>query len=380
MKKNDHKIIGVDFDNTLALTRGTYPEIQEPIQDIIDYIKDEQRLGSYLILVTMREGKELDDAIAWCKERGIEFDAVNDNLPHMQEFFNNNPRKIFCNEYIDDTNMGGLDYIRQEIAKVQEGRGTDVKFCFGTVCWGGYLERYIDIFVNNYITLFRKLISLGVNYNDIPDPRVVYNNDAPGAAVGNAAQKLALATGKDLVLICDRHKYTTEQVMYSTRNRLRAEYRKAFPLDRKVFWYFPIDDNIRSESVIELMKLSKSTEPMACMFKFLVDEGTTNYTAATRPICSYKDIHPSDWGGYCAYNILDEDKCPLYPEIAIPNVAFYAELYKAGYKEYQSKEIGVDHLRHKDSHHFKYKDTTMSKEVKDFLMKQRIELYEGGYK
>lgn len=255
-----------------------------------------------------------------------------------------------------------------------------MKFCFGTVCWGGYLERYIDIFVNNYITLYRKLISLGINYEDIPDPRVVYNGDTPGPVTEHADKKLTMVTGKKLILICDRHKYTTEQVMYSTRNRLRMEYRKAFPTDKKVFFYFPIDDNIRSEAVNELIKLSKAKSPMACMFKFFVDQGGNNFTAATRPITSYVDIHPSDWGGYCSYNILNEDDCPLYPEIAIPNVAFYAELYRAGYEQYQSEKICIDHLRHSDSHHFKYKDTTMSKEVKDFLMKQRVDLYEKGYK
>ena len=84
--------------------------------------------------------------------------------------------------------------------------------------------------------------------------------------------------------------------------------------------------------------------------------------------------------GYCAYTIFDEDNCPLYPEIAIPNVAFYAELYRAGYKQYESEKICVDHLRHSDSHHFKYKDTEMSTKVKDFLLAQRVDLYEKGYK
>lgn len=255
-----------------------------------------------------------------------------------------------------------------------------MKFCFGTVCWGGYLERYIDIFVNNYITLFRKLIGLGINYEDIPDPRVVYNGEVPDKMTERASLKLKFVTGKKLVLVCDKHKYTTEQIMYSTRNRLRMEYRKAFPTDKKVFFYFPIDDNVRPEIVFELIKLSKETVPTACMFKFFVNQGGNNFTAATRPITSYKDIHPSDWGGYCSYNILNEDDCPLYPKIAIPNVAFYADLYKAGYNQYQSDKICIDHLRHGDSHHFKYKNTAMSKEVKDFLMKQRVDLYEKGYK
>lgn len=255
-----------------------------------------------------------------------------------------------------------------------------MKFCFGTVCWGGYLERYVDIFINNYITLYRKLINLNIDYVDIADPKIVYCGDTPGPKVEYATQKLLNTTGKKLILVCDKHKWTTEKIMYSTRNRLRNEFKKSFPLDPKVFFYFPIDDNLRPDIVIELIKLSRETEPTACMFKFFIDEGVVNSTAATRPICSYKDIHPSDWGGYCAYNILNEEECPLYPAIAIPNVAFYAELYRAGYKEYQSEKICIDHLRHRDSHHFKYKNTTMSKEVKDFLMNQRATLYEEGYK
>ena len=143
-KKDNYKIIGVDFDGTLAVTKGTYPEIQEPIPEIIDYVKEEQRLGAYLVLVTMREGKELEDAVKWCEGQGIKFDAVNDNLPHMQEFFKNNPRKIFCNEYIDDNNMGGLDFIKQTIEKRSEGRGPMVKYClfkfFVSKCNNGIIE------------------------------------------------------------------------------------------------------------------------------------------------------------------------------------------------------------------------------------------------
>ena len=115
----NNRIIGVDFDGTLAITRGTYPRIQGPIQEIIDYVLDEQKNGARLILVTMREGEVLDEAVAWCKEQGLEFDAVNDNLDYMKEFFKDNPRKIFVNEYLDDTNFGGIDYILQEIRKMK---------------------------------------------------------------------------------------------------------------------------------------------------------------------------------------------------------------------------------------------------------------------
>ena len=117
MRKNKHRIIGVDFDGTLAISRGTYPRITGEIREIIDYIIEEQAAGAYIILITMREGKELEDAITWCEERGLVFDAVNDNLDFMKEFFHNNPRKIFCNEYIDNINFGGIEYILQEIRK-----------------------------------------------------------------------------------------------------------------------------------------------------------------------------------------------------------------------------------------------------------------------
>ena len=53
----------------------------------------------------MREGKHLNQAVDFCRDNGIVFDAVNDNLPHMQAYFKNNPRKIFANYYIDDHNL-----------------------------------------------------------------------------------------------------------------------------------------------------------------------------------------------------------------------------------------------------------------------------------
>lgn len=121
MKKNPYRIIGVDFDGTLAVTKGTYPKIQKPIQEIIDYVLEEQRKGAYIILITMREDEELAQAVKWCKTQGLIFAAVNDNLPQMKEFFGNNPRKIFCNEYIDDMNLGGIEYVLQEIKKRRRG-------------------------------------------------------------------------------------------------------------------------------------------------------------------------------------------------------------------------------------------------------------------
>ena len=118
MKKRN-RIIGVDFDGTLATIVRPYPKIGEPIQEVINYILEEQQKGAYLVLITMREGIALEGALMWCKDHGIKFDAVNDNLPHMKEWFGNNPRKVFCNEYLDDNNFGGIEFIKEEIVRMK---------------------------------------------------------------------------------------------------------------------------------------------------------------------------------------------------------------------------------------------------------------------
>nr|DAG17541.1 MAG TPA: nucleotidase 5'-nucleotidase [Bacteriophage sp.] len=95
-------IYSFDFDGTLCTNK--FPQIGEPIQNVVNLARQVKSEGHYIILNTMREGKSLDEAIEWCKNQGIVFDAINDNLPHMKEYFNNNPRKIFANYYIDDHN------------------------------------------------------------------------------------------------------------------------------------------------------------------------------------------------------------------------------------------------------------------------------------
>jgi hypothetical protein len=57
----------------------------------------------------VREGKLLDEAVAWCKERGLEFYAVNRDYP--EETMDNNQhwsRKLKVDMFIDDRNIGGL--------------------------------------------------------------------------------------------------------------------------------------------------------------------------------------------------------------------------------------------------------------------------------
>ena len=97
------KIYAFDFDGTIVTNK--FPDIGEPIKEVVELIKKVKSNGHYIILNTMREDKCLSDALEFCYSNGITFDAVNDNLPHMKEFYKNNPRKIFANYYIDDHNM-----------------------------------------------------------------------------------------------------------------------------------------------------------------------------------------------------------------------------------------------------------------------------------
>ncbi len=92
--------IAIDFDGTLCV--NAYPEIGEPIHRVIEKAKKRKAEGAGLILWTCREGERLQNAIDWCKQQGLEFDAVNESLPEWLEMFGTAPRKIGATEYWDD--------------------------------------------------------------------------------------------------------------------------------------------------------------------------------------------------------------------------------------------------------------------------------------
>jgi len=98
--------ISVDFDGTIVEHR--YPEIGKEMLFAFDTLKALQKQGHQLVLWTIRVGKELDEAVAYCKENGVEFYAVNKNYP--EEHFDENEisRKINADIFIDDRNVGGF--------------------------------------------------------------------------------------------------------------------------------------------------------------------------------------------------------------------------------------------------------------------------------
>lgn len=98
-------LIAVDFDGTIV--EHAYPAIGKPIPFAIDVLKKLQEEGNQVVLWTYRTGKELDDAVNYCKEKGLDFYAVNKMFPE-EEWEEGGPRKIDADIFIDDKNILGL--------------------------------------------------------------------------------------------------------------------------------------------------------------------------------------------------------------------------------------------------------------------------------
>lgn len=100
-------IIAVDFDGTIV--EHQYPAIGKEIPFAIETLKKLTQERHRLILWTVRRGQLLEDAVNFCRERGLEFYAVNRNYP--EEVVDPGPqysRKIQADLWIDDRNLGGL--------------------------------------------------------------------------------------------------------------------------------------------------------------------------------------------------------------------------------------------------------------------------------
>jgi hypothetical protein len=97
--------IAVDFDGTIV--EHIYPAIGREIPFAFATLKQLQEDGHQLILWTVREGVELQEAIDFCKAKGFEFYAVNSNYPEDLPT-ETQPRKLMAELFIDDRVLGGL--------------------------------------------------------------------------------------------------------------------------------------------------------------------------------------------------------------------------------------------------------------------------------
>ena len=96
-------IIAVDFDGTIVEHR--YPDIGREKPFAIETLKKLANEQHRLILWTVRKGKLLQEAVDFCRTRGLDFYAVNRNFPEENE---PEERKLRADLWIDDRNLGGL--------------------------------------------------------------------------------------------------------------------------------------------------------------------------------------------------------------------------------------------------------------------------------
>lgn len=98
--------IAVDFDGTIV--EHKYPEIGAEIPFSIDTLKMLINDRHRLILWSVREGVLLEEAVEYCRKRGVEFYAVNKDYPEEKTTDRNFSRKLKVDMFIDDRNLGGL--------------------------------------------------------------------------------------------------------------------------------------------------------------------------------------------------------------------------------------------------------------------------------
>lgn len=95
------KIIAVDFDGTLV--EDKWPEIGRPNKNMFEFLKYLQKEHNVkLILWTSRTDSHLIDAVEFCNEQGMRFDAINENIPEVRDFTGRDTRKVYADLYIDD--------------------------------------------------------------------------------------------------------------------------------------------------------------------------------------------------------------------------------------------------------------------------------------
>ncbi len=99
--------IAIDFDGTIVDDR--YPDIGREKPFAIEVLKKLIEERHRLVLWTVREGRLLDQAVEFCRKRGVEFYAINRDYPEEEKERNRHfSRKLKVDLFIDDRNLGGL--------------------------------------------------------------------------------------------------------------------------------------------------------------------------------------------------------------------------------------------------------------------------------
>ena len=91
--------IAVDFDGTIV--EHKFPAIGEEIPFATETLRMLIADRHKVILWSVREGELLEEAVKWCKDRGVDFYAVNKDYPEETEEHNNHfSRKLKADLFI----------------------------------------------------------------------------------------------------------------------------------------------------------------------------------------------------------------------------------------------------------------------------------------
>lgn len=93
-------IIAVDFDGTLVKDR--FPDIGEANTAMFKAVRRAQAEGYKIILWTCRNGEALKEAVQYCANRGLHFDAINENIDEVKYLYGGDTRKVYADLYLDD--------------------------------------------------------------------------------------------------------------------------------------------------------------------------------------------------------------------------------------------------------------------------------------
>lgn len=121
-------VIAVDFDGTLC--EYGFPRIgeqKEKHKELLSLLLKLQAEGHKLVLWTNRgdneKYKSLTEAIEWCRQRGLSFDAINKNLPEKERTkLSGYSPKIIADIYIDDRalSFGTEDQMETSLAHLHK--------------------------------------------------------------------------------------------------------------------------------------------------------------------------------------------------------------------------------------------------------------------
>ena len=99
--KSKQMVFAIDFDGTVVT--NAYPKIGRNI-GAAPVLKTLVAEGHKLILYTIRTGTQLEEAVEWFTDKGIDLYAVNQNP--SQASWSPDAKKIFFDLCLDDRNYG----------------------------------------------------------------------------------------------------------------------------------------------------------------------------------------------------------------------------------------------------------------------------------